>query len=269
MDFSLTAADWLVWQLQEAAAISLLNKTIRHNSPERYMCVHHVLLRAVTVTMIRNEIHHPVWFLCTAEHETDTALGKEQLLHGSSVDVHNMTALGTTTGLLYRMLSFLRGDKLQHLETFSLSRVKASWNPEHTSKNNPALLFSFHLLFSLSLVYASTTLVCSSQLEEREPVASLFPWQRGSRGVSKVEARAPGAELMGERRLDPAELLPPRPGAAGMLLLDFSLLSLPFCLALTWWIVTRHWLLIISGVAQAIKHGALFLHLMMRRSMSW
>ncbi|KAG8007464.1 hypothetical protein GBF38_013006, partial [Nibea albiflora] len=48
-----------------------------------------------------------------------------------------------------------------------------------------------------SLVYASTTLVCSSQLEGRAHCIAVS-MATGEQRVSKVRAGAPGAQLMGE-----------------------------------------------------------------------
>lgn len=88
------------------------------------------------------------------------------------------------------------------------SRVKASWNPEHTAKNNPALVFlSFTFLPKPCLHVFSSFAPVSLR---KEPIASVFPWQRGNRGSPRSEWEH--LELSWE---------------VAMLLLDISLQTLP------------------------------------------
>lgn len=174
-----------------------------------------------------------------------------------------MTALWTSAGLLYRMLSFLWEKSLQnflplkwkHLEILS-TQLKITLHS--------CFFFSFHLLFYLHLVYASSILVFLQSAPERAHCIGVS-MATVERRDSKVGTKAPGAELMGEWRLDPAGPPPCWAVVVSAVIGHFITVS-SSSLALTRWIVTRQGLLIISGVAQAIKHGAVFLHLMMRRS---
>lgn len=64
-------------------------------------------------------------------------------------------------------------------------------NPKHAAKNTTVLSFSLHLLLFQSLVYTSSTLVCSRQLEERA-VSAGVSMATGMRLISKVRVKTPG-----------------------------------------------------------------------------
>lgn len=82
-------------------------------------------------------------------------------------------------------------EKSNFQQLFFFFFTPPEWNSKHAAKNTTVLSFSLHLLLFQSLVYTSSTLVCSSRLEERALSAGVS-MATGMRLLSKVRVRTLG-----------------------------------------------------------------------------